>query len=117
MSGQRSGEKPAGGHNVAARRDVHVDDLAVLVHGPVDVPPSAGHLHLGFVDEPPAAHRVPACPGRVEQKGREVLDPPVQGHAIHLYPPFGQDLLEVAVRQSERRYQRTASKITSGGNR
>jgi hypothetical protein len=36
---------------------------------------------------------------------------------VHLDTPLGEELLDVAVRQAERRYQRTASTITSDGKR
>src|SRR5215211_6698583 len=44
-------------------RDVHVDDLPVLVHGPVDVPPGAGNLHMRLIDVPPRSGRVPRPAG------------------------------------------------------
>ena len=34
------------------REHVHVDHLAVLVNGPVDVAPQAGNLDVSLVDEP-----------------------------------------------------------------
>ena len=39
VSGQRTGEELASCGDVTRARDVHVDDLAVLVHCPVDVTP------------------------------------------------------------------------------
>jgi hypothetical protein len=56
---QRSGEEPAGRRSVPAGRDQHVDNLAVLINRPVDVAPEAVDLHVGLIDEPPAARRVP----------------------------------------------------------
>ncbi len=91
--------------------------MAVLVHGPVDVVPGADDFHVGFVDEPPVVHPVPAGTGRVDQQRREALHPPIYGDVIDFYPTFGQDLLEVAIDSPYLRYQRTASRITSGGNR
>jgi hypothetical protein len=73
----------------------------VLVYDPVEVAPGIGHLHLGFVDEPAAADRVPARRGRVDREGREAPHPSVQGDVIHVDPTFGQDLLEVAIPQAE----------------
>jgi len=44
---------------------------------------------------------VPRRAGRVDHKWREVLHPPVQGDVIHFYPAFGQELLDIPVRQAE----------------
>jgi hypothetical protein len=73
----------------------------VLIHGPVHVPPDAGDLDIGLVDEPAGAHSVAARPGRVDHQWRKVLHPSVQGDVIHLYPSFGQELLDVAIGQAE----------------
>ncbi len=48
---------------VASWGDGDVDDLAVLVDRPVDGAPAAGDLHVGLVDEPAIADRVPTGPG------------------------------------------------------
>ena len=60
MSGQRCTEESAGRGNVTASGHVHVDDLAVLVHGSVHVTPLAGDLDVGFVDEPAPSDGVSA---------------------------------------------------------
>ncbi len=80
--------------------DEDVDDLAVLVDGPVDVPPHSGDLDVGLVDEPPIPDGAPARTGRVDQLRSELLDPPVQGHMVHLDAALGEDLLQVPVGQS-----------------
>ncbi len=49
---QRSVEEPLGAIGVAAGGDQHVDDLTVLVDGPVHVSPGALDPDVGFVDEP-----------------------------------------------------------------
>ena len=85
---ERGGEEPPRRGNVATSGDVHVDDLATLVHGPVHVPPDAGHLDIGLVDEPAAANAVPGRAGRVNHKRREVLHPPIQRDVIYFYPAF-----------------------------
>ena len=56
-AGQRPGEEPPGRLLVPFRRQQHVDDLAELVDRPVQVPPPAGDLHIGLVDEPPVSVR------------------------------------------------------------
>ena len=60
---------------------------------------------------------MPAGPGDVDQLGAEPLHPPVDRDVIHDDAAFGKEILHVAVGQAVRRYQRTASMITSGGNR
>jgi hypothetical protein len=47
---QRAGEEPAGGGQVAALGQHDVDDLAVLVDGPVQIGPPASHLDVGLVE-------------------------------------------------------------------
>jgi hypothetical protein len=71
--------------DVVPFRDEHVDDLAVVVDGPVNVPPHAGDFDVGLIDEPPQpdrmparSGRMPARSGRVDQQRCEVLHPPIQ---------------------------------------
>src|SRR5947207_15488845 len=73
MREQRRGEELSGCGDVAAGRDIHVDDLAVVVNGAVDVAPHTGDFYVSFVDEPPAAYRVPARLGRVDHDCREAV--------------------------------------------
>jgi hypothetical protein len=47
----------------------------------------------------------------------EPLYPPVDRDLVDLDAAFDQELFDVTVGQAERRYQRTASTITSGGKR
>ncbi len=65
-------------------RNVHVDDLPVLVHRPAHVPPDTVDLHVGLVDEPPVTHGVPGRAGRIDQFRSEALHPAEQGHVIDL---------------------------------
>jgi hypothetical protein len=60
---------------------------------------------------------VPARPGCVDQQWREPLYPAIDADVIDLDPAFGQQLLDISIRQAERKYHRTANMITSGGNR
>ena len=39
--------------------------MAVVVNGPIHVPPDAGDTDVGFVDEPPSTDRVTAISPRV----------------------------------------------------
>jgi len=112
----RSLEEPMGRLRVALWRDQHVDDLPEPVDRAVDVAPPAGDLHIRLVHGPAISHAMPAGPGGLGQQRREAQHPPVDGDVVGLDPTLGEELLEVAVGQAKRRYQRTASTITSDGN-
>ena len=101
MRGKGCGEEPACRGDIPAPGHVDVDDLAVLVHCPVHVPPGTVDLDLRFVDEPPVTHGVTGRAGRVDQLGSEPLHPAEQGHLIHLDAALGQELLQIPVRQAE----------------
>jgi hypothetical protein len=94
-------EEPAGSGRVAPWGDEHVDDLAELVDGLVGVAPPSGDLQVGLVDLPAITDAVAAGPGSLGQQGREALDPAVDGDVVDLDAAFGQQLLDVAVRQRE----------------
>jgi hypothetical protein len=49
------GEESARCGGVSTRGEQHVDDLAVLVDGAVDVTPDPVDLDVGFIDEPSLA--------------------------------------------------------------
>jgi len=100
MDPDRGGEEPGRRFHVTLGRDVHVDDLTMLVDRAVHVPPGPGHLHAGLVDEPPIPDRVAARPGRIDDQRSEPLHPPIQGDVIDLDPTLGQQLLEVPVGQA-----------------
>jgi hypothetical protein len=103
---------------VAAGRDVHVDDLAVLVDSPVDVAPPARDVHIGLVDVPTVTEHVATRSGSIDEERRGALHQPVHGDVVDLDATLAQELLEGAVGQPENGgYQRTARTITSGGNR
>ena len=74
-------EEPAGGCQIPLFRDQHVDDLPVLVDGPVQIDPAPGDLDVGFVDEPPITWDVPAlCRRRLRGLAEsKVLTPRQQG--------------------------------------
>ena len=69
--------------------------LAVFVNGAVDVTPVPGHLHVGLVDKPPAAYRVPTWPSSFDQQRREALDPAVDRDVIHLDAALEEEFLDV----------------------
>jgi hypothetical protein len=76
---QRPGEEPPGGRQVTPDGEQHVDDLAVLVDGPVQVRPPPGNLDVGLVGEPPITRCMPAEPRRLDELGSEPLHPAVNG--------------------------------------
>ena len=69
---ERGFEEAPSGSAVASRRNVHVDDLAVLVDRPIHVAPDTGDLDVGLVDEPAVPDSMTTGPGRVDQKGRDL---------------------------------------------
>ena len=66
--GHRPADEPACRSSVAAGGDEYLDDLAVLVDGPVHVPPDTANLRIRLVDIPPVTGCVPAEPGRIGQQ-------------------------------------------------
>jgi hypothetical protein len=58
---------------------------------------------------------MPARPGSLSQQRREPNHPAVDRDVVDLDAAVGEQLIHVAIRPAERRYQRTASTITSGG--
>jgi hypothetical protein len=102
----------------ASRRcDMNTSMTSELVDCPVHRPPLPGDLHIGLVCLPAVADGVAAGPGGLGQQRREPLNPPIDGDVVDLDPVFDQELFHVTVGQAKRRYQRTASTITSGGKR
>lgn len=82
--GQGSGEEGPRRGGMAASGDQHVDDLAVLIDGPVEVTPAAGDPDVGLVDKPPITARVPEGAGRVHKLRRQGLHPAIDRHMIDL---------------------------------
>ena len=50
---------------IAALAQQHIDHLAVLVDGPVDIAPHTSHLHIRLIDTPPAPDRMAFAAGRL----------------------------------------------------
>jgi hypothetical protein len=61
----------------------------------------AGELHLGLVDLPAITDGIATRPGSLGQPRCEPLDPPGAGEVVDLQAAFGQQLLQVAVRQRQ----------------
>jgi hypothetical protein len=70
-----------------------------------------------LVDVAPITWRVTGETSGVGQQRGEPLHPPVDGDMVDLDTAFDQQFLHVSVRGLKRRYHRTATTITSGGNR
>ena len=87
---ERPSEELPGRVGVTPHGDQDVDDLPVLVDGPVDVAPDSVDLHVGLVAEPPVAWGVAAEPGGVSQQWGEALHPPVDGDVVDLDATFEQ---------------------------
>jgi hypothetical protein len=94
---QGPGEEPTGRWGVPLLGQQDVDDLAVLVDRPVQVPPPADDLDVGLVDEPAAPGRVPRRTGGLGEQRGEPLHPPVHRHVVDA--GFGQQLLHMPVGQ------------------
>src|ERR1019366_1586893 len=99
MGADRIGEERSRRPEVTLLGHEHVDDLPVLVNGPVDVSPGTGDLHIRLIDEPVTTHAMAAWPGRVDEQGREPLDPPEQGHVVDVDATLGKQFLQIPVRQ------------------
>ena len=94
-------KEPPRGHRIPFGRDIDVDDLTELVDRAVDVTPPASNLDLGLVGGPAVPDRVAGRASRVDQQRCEPLHPPVDRDVINLDAAFGEQLLDIAVGQSE----------------
>lgn len=93
-------DEPAGRGQVPSWRGHDVDDLAELVHYPVQIGPPSGDPHVGFIDEPPLARTVPARPRGVDEARCEPLHPPADRHLIDLDTALSEQRLDVPVGQA-----------------
>ena len=69
MRAQRPTEEPSCFPEIAQSRDQYVGVLIEPNNGAVDVPPLAGDLDVGLVDEPTVTDRVPAWPAASAKSG------------------------------------------------
>ena len=83
MCGQGCSEERAGRGDVAAWGDEHVDDLAMLIDGSIDVLPFPGEFDVGLVNKPTTSDSVATEPGGIGQQRCEALDPPMDRDVIH----------------------------------
>src|SRR3954447_2219081 len=84
---------------VALRVTPHLD-LAVLVDGSVDVAPDAVDFDVRVVDVPTVARRVAGDSGGVGEQRGEPVHPPVDGDVVDPDAAFGEEFLDVAVREA-----------------
>jgi len=90
-------EELGGRCDVASLRDEHINDLAVLVHRSVRVPPHTGHLDVGLIHEPPVGDAVAPWSRGVDDQRREPLHPPIDRHMINVHSTLGEQLCNVAI--------------------
>jgi hypothetical protein len=64
--------------------DEHVHELAVLVNGPVHLPPVTVDIHMRLINEPAVTDGMPLRPVRIDLLRSEPLHPPKQSDVIHL---------------------------------
>ncbi len=86
---------------VSRRGHEHVDDLPELINRPVHIPPATRDLHMGLVHRPAISHGVAAWPGGLGQQRREPQHPAIDRDVVDLDAALGEQLLDVAVRQTE----------------
>jgi hypothetical protein len=65
---QGASEEPPGGRQIPFLGHEHIDDLPVLVDGPVQTHPPPGDFHLRLIHKPPITWRMPAGPSGVDQQ-------------------------------------------------
>ena len=109
-------EELSGCADVASLGDVHVDDLAVLVHGPVHLAPDTADLDVGFVNEPTVTYRMTARPSGVDEHRGEALHPPVDGDVVNFDSSLCQEFFYISIRQAVAEVPADSQQITSGGN-
>jgi len=94
-------EEPTSGRRIPPHGEEHIDDLAELIDRSIHIPPAAGDLHVGLIHPPAISHGMPARAGGFGQQGREPLHPPVDSDVVDIDPALGEQLLNVAVGQTE----------------
>jgi hypothetical protein len=114
---ERAREKSTGGRQIPPEGYQHVDDLAILIDCPVQVPPLPGDVYIRLVSKPAISRDMPARAGRLDEQWGKPLYPPVHGHVIDGDATLGQQFFDVSIRRSIRKYHRTAIVITSEGKR
>ena len=97
---QRCSEESSCRGNIPVVGDENVDDLAVLIYGPLHAAPDAVDLDVRLMNEPPVTDGMPQGAIRVDQLRREVLHPPKPSHMVQLDTALGEEMLQIPVRTS-----------------
>jgi hypothetical protein len=97
---QRLGEEAPRRPQVTPHGQQDVDDLAMLIDGPVEIAPLTCDLQVGLVGEPPVFWDVAARSGSLDELRGEALHPPLNADMINGYAALGQQLLDIPVRQA-----------------
>ena len=96
----RPGEEPPGSRQVTPTQQQNVNDLAVLIDGPIEIGPGASDLHICLVGEPAVTEGMAARPRRLDELRGEPPHPPVDGDVIDGDAALGQQLLDVPLGQA-----------------
>ena len=83
----------------------------------VHIPPSPSDLHIGLVHEPAISYSVSAGAGGLGQQRREPLEPPLHADMVDVYARSASSSSTSRQDRPKRRYQRTATTMTSGRKR
>ena len=94
---QGASEEAAGGGGVSLFGQQYVDGLPILVDRAVQVPPAAGDLDAGLINEPAITSSMPERASGVGKQRRESLYPSVDGDMVDLDAALGQQFFDIAV--------------------
>jgi hypothetical protein len=94
---QRPGEEVASSRQITLCRDQHIDNLADLIDGSVQVDSPAADLDIRFIDEPAISRDMSAGTGCVDEQRREPLHPTVDRDVIDIDASLSQQFFHVAV--------------------
>ena len=84
-----------------AGADQHVEDFALVIDGTPQVHPPAGDPHHHLVEVPSVARTRPALPQPSRDPRTELQHPSPHRFVGDVEPSFGQELLDIAIAQSE----------------
>ncbi len=88
------------GLGLAPRGEVRIDHWPILVDRPVNLGPGPVQANIGFIDPPAVAEWSSRRTGSVLEQGEKVLNPPLDGAAIHAQPALGEPLHHIRVAEA-----------------
>jgi len=94
-------EESPGRLSVSPRLQVHIDDLAVLIHRSPQAVTLTGNLDEHFVDEERIAESGVLAPKSPRKMWAELVAPQPHRLVAHLDAAFGEQILDVAVAEIE----------------